>query len=45
MFGKEMKARFKEFKRIKPEASRKESRELFFFGRNSPTVAKVTKKS
>jgi 23S rRNA U2552 (ribose-2'-O)-methylase RlmE/FtsJ len=29
-----MKSRFSEFRRIKPLASRKESREIYYFGRN-----------
>lgn len=33
-FANEMKRRFKEFRRVKPTASRKESREIFYFGRN-----------
>lgn len=34
-FAREMKLRFKEFRRVKPTASRKESREIFYFGRNN----------
>mmetsp|Transcript_19901 Transcript_19901/g.39054 ORF Transcript_19901/g.39054 Transcript_19901/m.39054 type:complete len:257 (+) Transcript_19901:143-913(+) len=32
-FAKEMKKAFREFKRIKPSATRQESREVYFFGR------------